>query len=48
MKWSLSLERCTPGYVVMEKTKRDKMRIKTAKLAMNFEEKARAGPGRKR
>lgn len=48
LKWSLGLEKSTPGYVVMEEIKRDKMRIRTAKLAVNFEEKARAGHGRRR
>ncbi|TGZ53811.1 hypothetical protein DBV15_10472 [Temnothorax longispinosus] len=48
LRWSLGLEKCTPGYVVLEETKRDKIRIRTAKLAVNFEEKARQGHGRRR
>lgn len=42
------LERCTPNYVVMEGTKRNKMRLRTARLAMDFEEKARYGQGQRR
>ncbi|XP_024874756.1 uncharacterized protein LOC112456453 [Temnothorax curvispinosus] len=47
LRWSLGLERCTPGYVAFEETKRDKIRIRT-KLAVNFEEKERQGYGRRR
>lgn len=48
LKWSLGLDRCTPEYMVKEETKRDKMRIRLAKLAMNFEEKAKTGHERRR
>ncbi|XP_024884387.1 uncharacterized protein LOC112462700 [Temnothorax curvispinosus] len=48
LRWSLGLERSTTGYVVLEETKRDKIRIRTTKLAVNFEEKARQGYGRRR
>lgn len=34
---------CTPSYIALEETKRDKMRIIAAKLAIYFEEKVRRG-----
>lgn len=42
------MDKCTPNYVVRKETKRDKMRIRTAKLAMKFEEKAKTRQGQRK
>ncbi|KAH0818181.1 hypothetical protein GEV33_004610 [Tenebrio molitor] len=39
LKWVLGVDRETPGYIVMEETKRDGIRIEAGKRAMRFEER---------
>ena len=34
----LGLERCTPSYIILEETKRDKIRIRAGQRAMQYEE----------
>ena len=41
IRWCLDLERCTPGYMILEETKRDKVRIR----AMQYEERIRNATG---
>ncbi len=41
LKWTLGLEKETPEYIVLEETKREKLRIEAARRAMKFEEKIR-------
>ena len=41
IRWVLSLDRCTPGYVVREETKRTKLRVETGLRCWKFEEKMR-------
>lgn len=43
IRWVLGLEYRTPGYLVREKSERDKLRIKAGRKAWNFER----GRGRK-
>ncbi|XP_015113968.1 uncharacterized protein LOC107039044 [Diachasma alloeum] len=45
MRWVLGLGKGTPGYLVREELKRDKLRTRAAKRAWNFEEKLRRGEG---
>ena len=33
IRWVLELDKCTPGYIVREESKRDKLRIQTGKRA---------------
>ena len=47
IKWCLSLERSTPEYIVLEETKREKLRIRAGKRAMKFEEGIKKAEGRK-
>lgn len=47
IRWCLGLERSTPGYIVLEETKRDKIRIKAGKRARKFEEGGLNAEGRK-
>ncbi|KAH0816561.1 hypothetical protein GEV33_006230 [Tenebrio molitor] len=39
LKWVLGVDRETPGYIVMEETKRDGIRIEAGKRAIRFEER---------
>jgi hypothetical protein len=39
LKWMLGVDRETPGYIVMEETKRDGIRIEAGKRAIRFEER---------
>ncbi|KAJ3652033.1 hypothetical protein Zmor_018034 [Zophobas morio] len=39
LKWTLGLEKYTPGYIVREETKGEKMRVEAGKRAVGFEEK---------
>jgi hypothetical protein len=39
LKWVLGVDRETPGYIVMEETKRDEIRIEAGKRAIRFEER---------
>jgi hypothetical protein len=39
LKWVLGVDRETPGYIVMEETKRDGIRIEAGKRAVRFEER---------
>ena len=43
LKWILRLEYATPGYLVMEETKRKKLSIESGKRAILFEVKIRKG-----
>ncbi|XP_066597109.1 uncharacterized protein [Prorops nasuta] len=47
VKWVLGVEWVTPGYMIREETKREKMRIKAARKAWDFEERLREGKGNK-
>ena len=38
IEWSLGLNRCTPGYIVLAETNRKKIRIKAGRRAMKFKE----------
>lgn len=46
IKWTLGLDSCTPEYIVNEETGREKMRAKTGKRALKFEEKIRSDRSR--
>ncbi|XP_044580688.1 uncharacterized protein LOC123262505 [Cotesia glomerata] len=37
LKWTLGLERCTPDCILFEETKREKLRLRFAKLAADYE-----------
>ena len=37
IKWTLGLDRCTPGYIVLAETNREKIRIIARRKAMKFE-----------
>ena len=37
LTWTLGLEKYTPGYIVREETKREKMRVEAGKRAVGFE-----------
>ena len=39
LKWTLGLEKCTPDCILLEETKREKLRLRFAKLAVNYESK---------
>lgn len=39
LKWILGLDRETPGYIVREELKRNKLRVETGKRAVKFEER---------
>lgn len=41
IKWTLGLDRCTPEYICLEETNRDKIKIKTGRRAIKFELRAR-------
>lgn len=43
IKWTLKLDKTTPGYVIHLETKRNKLAIKAAKRAVRYEEKVRKG-----
>lgn len=43
LKWCLGLPWYTPGYVVMEETKRDQIRVEAGKRAVKFEERIEKG-----
>lgn len=45
LKWTLGVEWQTPGYMVREETKRDKIMIRAGKRAWNYEEKLASGKG---
>ncbi|XP_066590571.1 trichohyalin-like [Prorops nasuta] len=45
LKWVLGLDWMTPGYMVREETKREKVRIRAAKRAWDYEERLREGKG---
>ncbi|XP_076660673.1 uncharacterized protein LOC143364045, partial [Halictus rubicundus] len=45
IRWVLGVEWTTPGYMIREETKREKMRIRGARRAWRFEERLRAGKG---
>lgn len=38
LKWCLELQRCTPDYIVLEETKRGKIKIRLGLRALNYEE----------
>lgn len=37
IKWILGLDKCTPDYIVLEETKRDKIRTEAGKRVLDFE-----------
>lgn len=39
----MGVERCTPGYIIREELKMDKIRVQIGKKAMSFESKALVG-----
>lgn len=41
LRWVLGLDRETPGYIVLEETKRDKLRVEAGKRAIKYEENLR-------
>jgi len=41
IRWVLELDTCTPGYIVREEAKRDKMRVDTGSRAWRYEMKVR-------
>ena len=43
IKWILRLENVTPGYLVLEETKRKRISVETGKRALKFETEIRAG-----
>ncbi|KYN42053.1 hypothetical protein ALC56_03522 [Trachymyrmex septentrionalis] len=47
LKWILGLEKVTPGYIVREELKRNKLRVETGWRAGKFEEKLEKGEGGK-
>ncbi|KAI4483424.1 hypothetical protein M0802_013408 [Mischocyttarus mexicanus] len=46
IRWCLGLDYCTPGYIILEETKRDKIRIGAGQRALRFEEGVRKAKGR--
>lgn len=38
-RWILGVDRCTPGYIIREELDWGKMRLKSSRLALGFEEK---------
>ncbi|XP_029054544.1 uncharacterized protein LOC114881833 [Osmia bicornis bicornis] len=45
IRWTLGLDACTPGYIVMEETKRDKIELKAGLRAIRFEKKIKESQG---
>lgn len=45
MRWVLGLDAVTPGYMVREECKREKMGLRATKRAWEFENKLRSGKG---
>ncbi|XP_071578809.1 uncharacterized protein [Temnothorax nylanderi] len=45
IRWTLGLDWSTPGYMIREETKRDRMRVSAGKRAMKYEEKLEWGKG---
>lgn len=45
LRWVLGLDTVTPGYMVREECKREKMGVRAAKRAWGFESKLRSGKG---
>ena len=39
LKWLLRLHRTTPGYIIREELKREKIRVRTGKIAATYESK---------
>lgn len=39
IKWCLGLDRCTPGYIVLDETEIDKLRLKTGERVLKYEQK---------
>lgn len=37
IKWCLGLNRCMPGYIVLDETKVDKLRLKTGEKVLKYE-----------
>ena len=47
MRWTLGVDRTTPGYIVREEMKREKLRVGAGARAVKFEEKVRRAENRK-
>ncbi|KOC59656.1 hypothetical protein WH47_11086 [Habropoda laboriosa] len=45
IKWTLGLDIRTPDYIVLEETKREKIRVRAGRRALSFEEGVREGIG---
>ena len=45
IRWCLGLERYTPGYMILEETKRDQIRIRVGQRTMRYEERIRNATG---
>ncbi|KYN38116.1 hypothetical protein ALC56_07516 [Trachymyrmex septentrionalis] len=45
LRWILGVKSCTPGYIVREELKRNKMRVETGWRAGRFEERIQKGEG---
>ena len=45
VRWWLDLERCTPGCVTLEETKRDNIRIRARQREVQYEERIRNATG---
>lgn len=41
IKWCLGLDRCTPGYIILEETRVDRLRIKAGERTLKYEQKIR-------
>ena len=46
IKWCLKLDRTTPDYIVLEETKREKLRVKAGARALGYEERVEGAEGR--
>ena len=46
IKWSVGLNRCTPGYIVLAETNKGRIRIKAGRRVMKFEEGIRTSTNR--
>ena len=46
IKWTLGLDRCTPSYIVLAETNREKIRIKARRRAVKFEKDIRTSTNR--
>ena len=46
IKWTLGLDPCTPGYIVLAETNREKIRVKTGRRATKFEDGVRTSTDR--